>query len=166
MSKELTNMTDSVMGQIREGKAKMHSRAYFIFGSFFVFVGLISSLLTSVFLIALIRFSLRSHGPMGEYRLEQILSGFPWWVPFLAVLGLVIGMNLIRRYDFVYKVNFKLVIIGTVLAVIATGWIFDASGFDDVLVRRGPMQGIMRQYLQDHTKVIDAQSFRVGRRDQ
>ena len=159
-------MTESVMGQIREGKAKMHSRAYFIFGSLLAFTGLVASLLTSVFLVALIRFSFRSHGPMGEYRLDQILSAFPWWVPFLAVLGLVIGMTLIRRYDFVYKVNFKLIIIGTVLAVIATGWLFDASGLDDVLVHRGPMQGIMRQYLQDHTKVRDAQSFRVGRRDQ
>lgn len=150
MSKDLTNMTESVMGQIREGKAKMHSRAYFIFGSLLVFSGLVASLLTSVFLVALIRFSLRSHGPMGEYRLEQILSSFPWWVPFLAVLGLVIGITLIRRYDFVYKVNFKLIIMGTILAVIATGWMFDATGLDDVLLHRGPMQGIMKQYLEQN----------------
>jgi len=150
MSKELKNITDNIMDQIHEEKIKMRPRAYFIIGSVLTFVGLVSSLLVSVFLVGLIRFSLRSHGPMASYRLDQILSNFPWWAPALAVVGLVIGIWLLRKYDFAFKVNFKAVIIGLVFTIIIGGWVVDVVGLNDVLSRRGPMRGMMRQYMQDN----------------
>lgn len=112
MSKELKNITDNIMDQIHEEKIKMRPKAYFILGSVLTFVGLVSSVVVSVFLVGLIRFSLRAHGPMASYRLDQILSSFPWWAPVFAIAGLVMGIWLLRRYDFSFKVNFKVVIIG------------------------------------------------------
>ena len=138
------------MDQIHEEKIKMRPRIYFIIGSMLTFVGLVSSVVVSVFLVGLIRFSLRTHGPMGSYRLDQILSSFPWWAPVLAIVGLVVGIWLLRKYDFSFRVNFKAVIITFILAVIAGGWIVDSVGLNDVLIRRGPMQGMMRQYMQDN----------------
>ncbi len=138
------------MDQIHEEKIKMRPRAYFIAGSILTFIGLVSSVIVSVFLIGLIRFSLRSHGPMAGYRFEVILSSFPWWAPVLAIVGLIAGIWLLRKYDFSFKVNFKVVIIGFILAVIVGGWIIDSIGLNDTLIRRGPMQGIMRQYMQDN----------------
>lgn len=138
------------MDQIHEEKIKMRPKAYFIFGSILTFVGLVSSVVVSVFLVGLIRFSLRTHGPMASYRLDQLLSSFPWWAPVLAIVGLVAGIWLLRKYDFSFKVNFKVVIIGFILAVIVGGWIIDSVGLNDVLIRRGPMQGMMRQYMQDN----------------
>lgn len=137
------------MDQIRNDSVKMRPRMYFVLGSTLTFVGLISSVVVSIFLIGLIRFSLRSHGPMGSFRLEQILSSFPWWAPVLAVVGLVVGIWLLRKYDFSFKVNFKMLIIGFVLAVIVGGVVVDLSGLNDILIRRGPMRGMMRQYIQD-----------------
>jgi hypothetical protein len=150
MSKELKNITDNIMDQIHEEKIKMRPKAYFILGSVLTFVGLVSSVVVSVFLVGLIRFSLRAHGPMASYRLDQILSSFPWWAPVFAIAGLVMGIWLLRRYDFSFKVNFKVVIIGFILAVIVGGWIIDSVGLSDALIRRGPMQGVMRQYMQDN----------------
>ena len=69
MSKELKNISDDVMSKIRQGKITMRPKVYFVIGSIFTFAGLVLSILTSVFLIGLLRFSLRAHGPMGEYRL-------------------------------------------------------------------------------------------------
>jgi hypothetical protein len=150
MSKELKNITDNIMDQIHEEKIKMKPRVYFIAGSILTFLGLVSSVIVSVFLIGLIRFSLRSHGPMASYRLDQILSSFPWWAPVLAIVGLIAGIWLLRKYDFSFKINFKVVIVGFILAVIVGGWIIDSIGLNDFLIRRGPMQGIMRQYMQDN----------------
>ena len=149
MPKDLNNITESVMDQIRSEKIKMHSRVYFILGSILTFVGLVSAIVMSVFFIGLMRFSFRSHGPMGSFRLDQILASFPWWAPVLAIVGLIAGIWLLRKYDFSFKVNFKTLIIGLVLAVIVGGIIVDLSGLNDLLVRRGPMRGMMRQYLQD-----------------
>jgi hypothetical protein len=150
MSKELKNITDNIMDQIHEEKIKMRPRIYFVLGSILTFVGLVSSVVISIFLFGLMRFSLRSHGPMASYRLDQILSSFPWWAPILAIVGLVVGIWLLRKYDFSFKVNFKIVIIGFILAVIVGGWIIDSIGLNDALIRRGPMQGMMRQYMQDN----------------
>ena len=145
MPKEIKNITDSVMREIHEGKLKMRPRLYFIIGSILIFIGLTSSILSSIFLVGLIRFSLRAHGPMGEYRFAQMLDSFPWWAAVLAVLGLILGVWLIRRYDFSYKINFKIIIIGFVAAIIIAGWLVDASGLNDSFSRRGSMHRLYRQ---------------------
>lgn len=136
------------MDQIHDEKIKMLPKAYFILGSALTFTGLVSSVVVSIFLVGLIRFSLRSHGPMANYKLDQIISGFPWWALILAIIGLIAGILLLLKYDFSFKLNFKLVIIGFILAVVAGGWIIDSMGLNDVLVHRGPMQGMMRKYMQ------------------
>ncbi|MFA6194611.1 MAG: hypothetical protein WC719_02615 [Patescibacteria group bacterium] len=142
MPKELKNITDSIMGEIRHGKLKMRPKLYFIIGSVLVFVSLILSTLSSVFLFGLIRFSLRSHGPMGQYRFEQLLASFPWWAVVSAILGLIIGLWLIRKYDFSYKINFKIIIIGFAAAIIMAGYLVDAIGLNDVFSRQGCMNRI------------------------
>ena len=149
MSKKLENISDIVMDRIHRDEVKMRPRIYFIIGSLLAFAGLVAAIFTSIFFVGLMRFALRAHGPMGGYRLEQILSLFPWWTPTLAVLGLVIGIVILHRYDFSYKSNFKIIIVGLIVAVIAAGWFVDMTGVNDLLLRRGPMQGVMMQYLQE-----------------
>lgn len=138
------------MEKIHHGDIKMRPKWYFVLGSFLAFLGLVASMITSVFLFGLIRFSLRSHGPMGDYRLEQLLANFPWWTALIAIAGLSIGIWLLRRYDFSYKVHFWWVAVLFVTAVIATGWILDMTGLNDKLLNRGPMQGMMRQYFEEN----------------
>lgn len=142
MPKELKNIADTVMGEIRHGKLKMHSKPYFIIASILIFISLVLSVLSSVFLFGLIRFSLRTHGPMGQYRFEQLLANFPWWAVIFAVIGLITGLWLIRKYDFSYKINFKIIIIGFVMAIIIAGYLVDAIGINDVFSRQGCMNRI------------------------
>ena len=138
------------MEQVRHGKIKMRPRLYFVIGSFLTFVGLVSAIVTSVFLVGLTRFFLRSHGPMGQYRLEQMLSSFPWWAPIFAVITLVIGIWILRHYDFSYKRSFWMIVAGFILAVITSGWLLDMSGLNDSLAKRRPMQGMMRPYIEEN----------------
>ncbi len=86
---------------------------------------------------------------MGDYRLEQLISSFPWWAPIFAVVGLAIGIWLLRQYDFSYKRKFWVVIVGFVMAILIAGWVIDMTGLDEVWLRQGPMRGIMRQYFEE-----------------
>jgi hypothetical protein len=150
MSKELINITDDIMDQIHDEKIKMRPKIYFILGSTLIFVGLVASVITSVFLVGLIRFFLRSHGPMANYRFDQIVSSFPWWIPVFAIIGLIVGLWLLRKYDFYFKIDYKIAIIGFILAIIVGGLVVDVVGINDALIRRGPMRGMMRQYMEEN----------------
>jgi hypothetical protein len=148
MPQEIRNITEDVMSQIHRGQVKMRPKWYFVAGSLFAFIGLAASIIASVFLLSLIQFVLRSHGPMGSYRLDQMLAAFPWWAPVLAIVSLALGVVLLRRYDFSYRKNFLLIAVGFVFAVLVAGFIIDRTGLDDAWLNRGPMRGMMRQYVQ------------------
>jgi hypothetical protein len=62
-------------------------------------------------------------------------------MPVLAILGMVIGIWLLRKYDFSYKINFKLLIIGLIASVIIAGWVIDATGLNDYWLHRGQGKG-------------------------
>jgi hypothetical protein len=84
---------------------------------------------------------------MGQYRFDQILANFPWWTILLAILGLAVGITLIRQYDFSYKIKPWLVIAGFILAIIIGGYIIDITGANDFMSRKGPMRGMMKNYI-------------------
>ena len=140
------------MNKIRKGDVRMKPKIYFILGSVAAFIGLISSFIFTVFLINLTQFALRTHGPMGQYRLEQLLQSFPWWAPILSIVGLIAGVRLLRKYDFSYKKNYWLIIGIFIGAVIISVWIVDSSGLGDLWFRRGPMRGFMKQYMQNNNQ--------------
>jgi len=146
MSKELKNIKDSVMNQIHGGEVKMKPKIYFIIGSILTFIGLISTVIFSTFLVGLIKFSLRTHGPMGQYRFDEIISNFPWWTTILAIFGLIIGIWLIRRYDFSYKKNPLIIIFVFIITIIIGGLIIDTFGLNERLIQRGPMKTMMGNY--------------------
>ncbi len=150
MSKELKDITNSVMGQIHQGKIKMRPRLYFVIGSVLTFTGLVLSILTTIFFISLIRFSFLARGPMVEYKAEELLAHFSWFGPIFAILGLVIGIWLLYRYDFSYKINFRMMIVGIVLAVIVAGVVLDMTGLNDIIFNRDRWQGEIRQDLQEN----------------
>lgn len=150
MSNEIKNITENIMNKIREGEIKMKPKSYFIIGSTFSFIGLVSSIITSVFFISLTRFVIRSKGGiMAAYKTEQMISNFPLWAPFFAVIFLFFGIRLMKRYDFSYKKNFVYIVIWLVLGVVFAGFIFDVTGLNEIWLRRGPMRGIMKEYFKD-----------------
>lgn len=147
MSKELNNITENVMQQINEGKIKMKPRIYFVAGSILTFIGLVFSITTSIFLVNLIKFYFRTHGKIGEFRFEQMLTNFPWWTALFAIIALVLGVWLIKQYEFSYKKEPFLIIIGFVLAIIFIGIFVDIVGFNDSMLRKnGKMKNMMNGY--------------------
>jgi len=144
MSKELKDISKNVMNQIHEGKAKMKPRIYFVIGSILTFLGLVFSTIVSIFFIGLLRFSFRTHyGWRAQYKLNQMLSDFPWWILIPAIVSLVFGVLIIRKYDFSYKIKPWIVIVIFILVMIFAGWIIDVIGLNDILSQHGPMKGMM-----------------------
>lgn len=138
------------MEQIKENKISMKPRSYFVLGSIFTFVGLVTSVISSIFLISIINFLLKEHGPMGDFRLSLMINSFPWWLPILAVAALIFGIWNLLKYDFSYKTNYLIIIIGFVAAIIIAGWAIDKTGFDNLWLNQGPMRRMMRQYIEDN----------------
>ena len=137
------------MDRIHHEKIKMRPKIFYLFGSFLLFIGFVASILTSIFLFGLIRFSLRMHGPMGEYRFANMISSFPWWAVFTALIGLIVGIWLLRKFDFSYRLNKHVVIIGFVTAIILAGWLVDLLGFNTILFRRKHFQRMLPPTLQE-----------------
>lgn len=148
MPKDIKNITENIMSKIDQGQIKMKPRAYFIAGSIMTFIGLVFTVIVSTFLIGLISFSLRAHGPMAQYRFDQMLASFPWWTAVFAVLALILGISLIRHYDFSYKIKPVVLIAGFIIAIFIAGLITDMTGLNDNLSHQGPMRGMMRGYNQ------------------
>jgi hypothetical protein len=140
------NMTESVMSSIKQGGVKMKSKWYFVIGSIALTSGLIGLIILSVFSVSIVSFSLRSHGPMGAIRYEQLLSNFPIGALFIAVFGIGCGVWLLRKYDFSYKKNFLAIIVGFMGAILLAGWLIDYSGLDRMWMHRGSMRPFYESY--------------------
>ncbi|MDH7476096.1 MAG: hypothetical protein QHH09_01325 [Microgenomates group bacterium] len=134
-SKDLKN---KLMEEIKSEKIKMKPRWHFILGSIFLFFGTVAATISSIFIFNLLFFLLRKHyGPMYHYRLQLILSNFPWWFLVLAVLGIVAGIKLLKNYDFSYKKNFLLIVIGYILVIILSAFIIDYLNLNKFFFRPG-----------------------------
>ncbi len=133
-----------VMSKVSSGQINMKPKLYFILGSVFSIVGLISLSIVSVFFVNIIMFLLRKHGPMGQWRLEVMLENFPLWVPILAILGVVSGIWLLKKYDFSYKKNFIAIIISFIVSIIIAAFFIDQLGLNDIWSKRG----VMRKFYQ------------------
>jgi len=146
------------MEQIKSNQITMKPRWYFMLGSLLMFVGLVSLTVAAVFLTNLTFFFLKQHGPMGDIRLQQLLTSFPIWVPAMALFGTVSGLILFKKFDFSYKRNPILVAVGFIAVVLAAAILIDTLGLNNLWRRGGPMRWF---YQLDQTQ---AQPQGYGRR--
>lgn len=146
MSKKQLNLSSQIMSRIHREHITMKPKWYFILGSVTLFIGIVATSILTVFFISLISFSLRTHGPMGDIRYQQLLSSFPWWAPIAAIVGIGCGIFLFKKYDFSYKKNFAFFIFVFIIAAIFTGWLIDYTNLDSYFMRQGLMKRIYQQY--------------------
>jgi len=136
--KPTLNLEKIVMDKVRTNEIQMKPKWHFWLGSSLMITGLISVSILAVFMTNLTLFLLKEHGPMGQWRLQQIIDSFPLWVPFLAIVSIGLGLLMLKKYDFSYKKNIWLTVLGFVVAIILTALILDYSGMDNIWKRRGP----------------------------
>jgi hypothetical protein len=139
-----SDMEKKVMGQVMSGKLKAKPKWYFVIGSALMSAGLVLATISAVFLTNLTIFLVNKRGP-GYGRTAILLESFPLWVPVLAVAGIILGIFLLRKYDFSYKKNFPAIVILFVVSIIIAGLLVDKTGLNDVWSKRGPMRGFYRR---------------------
>lgn len=122
---------NDVMRKIMEGTVSMKPRWYFVVGSLLMSAGLLGMSILAIFLLNISFFAIRSHGPRAGWRLQIMLETFPWYIPVFAVVALVAGLWLLKKYDFSYKHNFKAVAAGFVIILIAAGILIDTTGINE-----------------------------------
>lgn len=132
----------TVMDKVRSSEVAMKPRWYFIVGSLSLLIGFIALSIGAVFLTNITLFLLRGHGPMGQFRLQLMLSSFSWWIPTLAAIGIMLGIWILKKYDFSYKKNFWFIAIGFIASVLFTAYAIDYMGLNEIWARRG----VMRQF--------------------
>lgn len=124
----------------------MKPKWYFLLGSILLIVAAIALLIVLVFLVSLLSFSLRSHGPMGEICYQQLLTSFPWWAVLSALVGFILGVWLIRKNHFSYKINPLYIIIASILIIFISGYLINYLGLDNIWMKRGPMRAFYGQH--------------------
>lgn len=140
-----TPLEQAVMDKIRNRRVVMKPKWYFVLGSILMTLSVAGVSIVLVFVVNLFLFLIRRHGPMGQWRLEQMLSTFPWWLPLLALVGVGVSIWLFRQYEFSYKKNFTWVVIGFLASIIVAAFVLEYSGISDTWIKKGPM----RRYYQE-----------------
>lgn len=129
---KMTNrdLTKEIMEKIHKQQVIMHSPWYFIAGAFMVGLGLAGAAAVSIFFADPIVDDLRYQQPFHHLWVDRfgwsyVFSHLPWLDLVLAIIGLVGGYLLLKRFELVYKRSRLLVIIGLVLSVIILALILD-----------------------------------------
>ncbi len=144
------DLENKIMSQVMSGEVKMKPRIYFIIGSIVSFIGLVGLMIGAVFFTNLTLFLLRKQGP-GTGRLIQMFDAFPLWVPFIALILVILGILLLKKYDFSYKKNFPVLILTVILAVVLSAKIIDTIGLNETWSRSGPMRRLyFKQEFKNH----------------
>lgn len=144
LKKNRVDLEKTIMAKVKSNEISMKPRWYFIAGSLLMITGLISFSVVAVFLTNLTFFLIRRHG-LGQWRLQTILASFPLWVPILAVVGIGLGIWMLRKYEFSYKKNFWLIVAGFIVSVILTALVLDYFGLNTTWSRQGPMRRFYQQ---------------------
>ena len=133
------------MNKVKSNEISMKPRWHFILGSLLTMVGLISFSAGAIFMTNITLFLLRRHGPMKQWRLEQMISSFPVWIPVVAIVGISLGIWILNKYDFSYKKNMGLIIGGFIVSIIVAAFLLDHLGVNDNWSRQGPMRRFYQQ---------------------
>jgi len=144
LKEKKVGLEKEIMSKVNSGGITMKPKWYFVAGSVFIIFGTIAATVAAVFLINLTIFLIKRQGP-GYGKLAMMLESFPFWIPILAVLGIGVGILLLRKYDFSYKKNFFVVAAGFIASVVIAGFVIDRLGLNDIWSRRGLMKGFYQR---------------------
>jgi hypothetical protein len=139
------NIKANILKKIESDEVVMRPDWVFYFGSALSMIGLFVSSAIALLSIHLLRFRLTHPGVGAARKLEFVISTLPWYIPVLAVVGLIGGYLLLKRYDFSYRKNLGLITIVIVLGLIASSYLLDYLGFNSFLNKRGYFRQIYMQ---------------------
>jgi hypothetical protein len=130
------DLSKSVMEKIQKEEVKMRPHLYFVLGSLLLGVGLAIAFLLAIFFANLFLFNVRAHAPFdylyfGPPGWRPFIVNLPWLPLLVSLLAVVVGIWLIRRYDFSYKKGLLAIVAGVIVAVVSLGILLNFVGFNE-----------------------------------
>lgn len=151
MNQEQSPIKAKILSAIQAGKVTMRPRWHFALQTALVLSGITIIILTLLFLISFIIFSLRQTGvwfaPTFGYRgYSTLFTSLPWLLIGLSVIFIVILEILVKRYSFAYRQ--PLLYSALVLVLIVT--------IGGIAVAQTPFHGgLMKQARDNHLPIAE-----------
>jgi len=138
MEKKNKDISKKVMEQIEKEKIKMRPKVFFILGSIILGTGLAFVFSLSTVFINLVIFRLKVHAPFdylhfGKAGLRPFYSVLPIFPLLLAILFIILGSVLIKKYDISYKKSYIGLIVGLVTFILVSGLLIEKIGVNEKL---------------------------------
>lgn len=131
------NLTAQVIDKIKQEKLAIRPRWHFILGATISAIGLAFTSALIMLSLHLFRFRFTHPGLGASRKLDFILTNLPWYLPVLALVGLLGGYLLLKRYDFSYRKNFFFILLVILAGLVLGSYAMSALRFDDLFTRRG-----------------------------
>jgi len=131
------NLKDKVIAKIEKEQIKVKSRYIFTLGSLLSGIGLFVSSAIVMLMLQLFLFRVTHPGYGATRKLTLLLTMVPWYLPLFAIMGILVGIALLRRYDFSYKRNFALILTIIFAGLVLGAVLLNQLGINDFLSRRG-----------------------------
>ena len=144
MSKQIKS---NIIKTINAKGLTIRPRSAFILGSVISAIGVFLSTMLAILAIHLLKFRLTHPGLGAARKLDFVLNTLPWYVPVIAIISLIGGYLLLKRYDFSYRKNFSLILAIILVALIISSYVLDKFGLNDFLTRRGYFREIYGQEM-------------------
>jgi len=149
----------SVMKEITDKKLQIKSPLYFIFGSAMLTIGFVCSILTTVYLINLVLYLLRIYVPFkfldfGLIGIQPFIETFPWLHLVIAVLAIIIGIELLKQYDFSYHKNFLALVLIILISTVGIGFLLDQVGLNEAIEHEPNLHVIYGQNYKGEVWII------------
>lgn len=139
------NIKSNIIKKIENKELTMRPQWVFMLGSFLSVIGLAISTALALLSIQLLRFRLTHPGIGAARKIDYILTTLPWYIPVLAIVGMIGGYILLRRYDFSYRKNLGLISLLVLVSIIGSSFLLSRLGLDDFMTKRGYFRQIYGQ---------------------
>ena len=157
------NIKQAVIKQISTERVSMRPRWIFALGSAISGIGLLISTMLTLLSIQLIKFRILHPGDGASRKINYILSSLPWYLPVIAVLSLVGGYLILKRYDFSYRKNISFILAIIVSGLVLGSFLLHKLNVDRFMQRRGYFRQIYRGEQQLSPSTLPGRQMRWGR---
>lgn len=144
MSKQIKS---NIIQTINAKGLTIRPRSAFILGSLISAIGVFLSTALAMLAIHLVRFRLTHPGLGAARKIDFVLNTLPWYIPIIAIVSLIGGYLLLKRYDFSYRKNFSLILAIILVGLILSSYVLDRLGLDNFLTKRGYFREIYGQEM-------------------
>jgi hypothetical protein len=127
---------EKITSKIKSGELTMKPKWYFVVGTALLLQGTLGAILIGTFTSNLCFYHLRNYGPfgylvLGRDGINPFMATFPWKLLFLAILSLIVGFKLLKKYEFSYTKNSTYLFFLLMAAIVISGLLTDLAGFNE-----------------------------------